>query len=71
MLDFSWVLAGPFGCRLLGDLGADVVKLQTQTRPLGGVNDPIYPFFAVFNRSKRSVALDMKAPGAKTPTIKR
>ena len=30
VLDFSWVLAGPFGCRLLGDLGADVVKLQTR-----------------------------------------
>ncbi len=64
VLDFSWVLAGPFGCRLLGDLGADVVKLQTLTRPLSGVNDPEQGFFAVYNRSKRSVALDMKAPGA-------
>jgi crotonobetainyl-CoA:carnitine CoA-transferase CaiB-like acyl-CoA transferase len=64
VLDFSWVLAGPFGCRMLGDLGADVVKLQTLTRPLSGVNDPQQGFFAVYNRSKRSVALDMKAPGA-------
>lgn len=64
VLDFSWVLAGPFGCRMLGDLGADVVKLQTLTRPLSGVNDPQQGFFAVYNRSKRSVALDMKASGA-------
>ena len=64
VLDLSWVLAGPFGCRLLGDLGADVVKIQTTTRPLSGVNDPAHGFFSTYNRSKRSVALDMKAPGA-------
>ena len=64
VLDLSWVLAGPFGCRLLGDLGADVVKIQTTTRPLSGVNDPEHGFFATYNRSKRSVALDMKAAGA-------
>jgi crotonobetainyl-CoA:carnitine CoA-transferase CaiB-like acyl-CoA transferase len=63
VLDFSWVLAGPFGCRMLGDLGADVVKLQTAARATG-VNDPAQGFFATFNRSKRSVALDTKAPGA-------
>ena len=63
VLDFSWVLAGPFCCRMLGDLGADVVKLQTASRATG-VNDPATGFFASFNRSKRSVALDMKARGA-------
>jgi crotonobetainyl-CoA:carnitine CoA-transferase CaiB-like acyl-CoA transferase len=63
VLDFSWVLAGPFACRMLGDLGADVVKLQTASRATG-VNDPATGFYATFNRSKRSVSLDMKAPGA-------
>jgi crotonobetainyl-CoA:carnitine CoA-transferase CaiB-like acyl-CoA transferase len=63
VLDFSWVLAGPFACRMLGDLGADVVKLQTASRATS-VNDPAQGFFASFNRSKRSVAIDMKAPGA-------
>ena len=63
VLDFSWVLAGPFACRMLGDLGADVVKLQTQSRATS-VNDPAWGFFASFNRSKRSVAIDMKASGA-------
>ena len=63
VLDMSWVLAGPFGCRLLGDLGADVVKMQTAERATS-VNDPENGFYPVFNRSKRSLALDMKAPGA-------
>ncbi len=63
ILDMSWVLAGPFGCRLLGDLGADVVKMQTASRATS-VNDPEHGFYPVFNRSKRSLALDMKAPGA-------
>jgi crotonobetainyl-CoA:carnitine CoA-transferase CaiB-like acyl-CoA transferase len=63
VLDFSWVLAGPFCCRMLGDLGADVVKLQTASRATS-VNDPAAGFYATFNRSKRSVALDMKAPGS-------
>jgi crotonobetainyl-CoA:carnitine CoA-transferase CaiB-like acyl-CoA transferase len=63
VLDFSWVLAGPFCCRMLGDLGADVVKLQTASRATS-VNDPAMSFYPSFNRSKRSVALDMKAPGS-------
>ena len=63
VLDMSWVLAGPFGCRLLGDLGADVVKMQTAARATT-VNDPAHAFYPVFNRSKRSLSVDMKAPGA-------
>ncbi len=63
ILDLTWVLAGPFGCRMLGDLGADVLKIQTAPRATG-VNDPNHGFYPTFNRSKRSVALDMKAPGA-------
>jgi crotonobetainyl-CoA:carnitine CoA-transferase CaiB-like acyl-CoA transferase len=59
VLDFSWVLAGPKATRVLGDLGADVVKLQTELRAQGtGHND--HPFFLMWNRSKRSASLDMK-----------
>lgn len=59
VLDFTWVLAGPKATRVLGDLGADVVKIQTELRSQGtGHND--YPFFAMWNRGKRSVTLDMK-----------
>ncbi|MEM9565002.1 MAG: CoA transferase [Actinomycetota bacterium] len=61
VLDLSWVLAGPFATRLLGDLGADVVKVQTEERATL-VNRPDFPYYQVWNRSKRSVTLDLKRP---------
>ena len=63
ILDLTWVLAGPFCTRLLGDLGADVLKLQTVERATS-VNDPEHPYFPVWNRSKRSITLDMRHPDA-------
>ncbi|MEL7155934.1 MAG: CoA transferase [Actinomycetota bacterium] len=63
VLDLSWVLAGPTATRLLGDLGADVIKLQTEERATL-VHRPDYPYYAVWNRSKRSVTLDLKHPDA-------
>jgi len=63
VLDFTWVLAGPKATRVLGDLGADVVKLQTEVRSQGTAHND-FPFFAMWNRSKRGVALDMKHPRA-------
>jgi crotonobetainyl-CoA:carnitine CoA-transferase CaiB-like acyl-CoA transferase len=63
VLDFTHVLAGPFATRVLGDLGADIVKLQTESRSQGAhAND--FPYFAMWNRNKRSVTLDMKHPRA-------
>src|SRR4051812_9128908 len=59
VLDLSHVLAGPFCTRMLGDLGADVIKLQTFDRATI-VNDPNHPYFYVWNRSKRAVSLNMK-----------
>ena len=61
--DFTWVLAGPFCTRMLGDLGADVVKVQNVERATL-VNRPDYPYYPVWNRSKRSALLDMKHPDA-------
>lgn len=63
--DFSRVLAGPFASMLLGDLGADVVKVE---RPDGGDDtrawgppwrDGEATYFLGLNRNKRSVALDL------------
>jgi len=59
VLDLSHVLAGPVCTRLLGDLGADIVKFQTTERATV-VNDPSHPYFYVWNRSKRLVTLNMK-----------
>jgi crotonobetainyl-CoA:carnitine CoA-transferase CaiB-like acyl-CoA transferase len=64
--DFSRVLAGPFATMLLGDLGADVVKVEhpdggDETR---GWGPPWYrdhsTYYLAVNRNKRSVALDLR-----------
>jgi crotonobetainyl-CoA:carnitine CoA-transferase CaiB-like acyl-CoA transferase len=63
VLDFTWVLAGPYCTRVLADLGAEVIKLQTEERSQG-VNGNAFPYFALWNRNKRSVNLRMKHPQA-------
>ena len=59
VLDFTHVLAGPFATRILGDLGADVVKVNSATRDTGN-----NPYYVMWNRNKRALALDMTQPGA-------
>jgi crotonobetainyl-CoA:carnitine CoA-transferase CaiB-like acyl-CoA transferase len=58
ILDFTHVLAGPFGTRVLGDLGADVIKVGTSARG-GGANTPEHPYYICWNRNKRSVHINM------------
>ena len=57
ILDFTHVLAGPFATRILADLGADVVKVNSATR--AGPNAPDGIYYAMWNRNKRALALDM------------
>ena len=66
VLDFTWVLAGPYCTRVLADLGAEVIKLQTEERAQG-VNGNAFPYFALWNRNKRSTSLNMKHP--KMPAV--
>ena len=61
--DFTWVLAGPFATRMLGDLGADVIRIQNEERSTL-VNRPDFPYYFVWNRSKRSATINMKHPRA-------
>ncbi len=61
VLDFSHVLAGPFATRVLGDMGADVVKINSASRAVGA-NDPTHPYYLMWNRNKRALALDMANP---------
>ena len=51
VLDFTHVLAGPFGTRVLGDLGADLVKVNSNARAVG-VNDTLHPYYVMWNRNK-------------------
>ncbi len=69
VLDFSHALAGPYCTMLLGDLGADVIKVEPpkgdQSRQWGPpfINGESSYFLSV-NRNKRSVVLDLKRPAA-------
>ena len=67
VLDISQVMAGPYACMLLADLGADVIKIEPpgsgdQTRGAMGfkMKGPDSMGFLNMNRNKRSVALNLK-----------
>ncbi|MDA1004133.1 MAG: CoA transferase [Chloroflexi bacterium] len=62
VLDFTHVLAGPFATRILGDMGADVVKVNSAARP---GNTPLSAYYVMWNRNKRALALDMARDEAK------
>lgn len=64
VLDFTHVLAGPFGTRVLGDLGAEVIKITAASRT-GGANGPGHPYYVCWNRNKRNVSLNMAMPEAR------
>ena len=63
ILDFTHVLAGPFCTRLLADMGADVVKVNSITRAAAN-NAPGSPYYVIWNRNKRALALDMSQVNA-------
>lgn len=68
VLDFSRVLAGPFAGRMLSDLGAEVVKVEPpegdSSRLWGRMTAGISGYFNMVNAGKRSIAIDLRAPGA-------
>lgn len=76
VLDFAWALVGSITTKTLGDLGAEIVKIESRARPdlarmdvqvsastPGNFDDK--PWFAHLNSSKRSLTLDMKRPEAR------
>ena len=75
ILDFSHLLQGPFATQLLADMGADVIKIERpgkgdlfrsltfRNKWVGGSESPN---FLAWNRNKRSIALNLKSPEAKS-----
>lgn len=66
VVDLTSYISGPFGSQQLGDLGADVIKIETprgdETRDKGHTPAKgLGPGFANLNRNKRSVVLDLKS----------
>jgi crotonobetainyl-CoA:carnitine CoA-transferase CaiB-like acyl-CoA transferase len=69
VLDFSTLLPGPFASLLLADMGADVLRIESPTRPdllrlLPPHAQGTSASHAYLNRNKRSLALDLKQPAA-------
>ena len=68
VLDLSTFLSGPLVTRALADLGADVIKVESQsgdpTRAGAGLKtgDPPSPFWISLHRDRRGVVLDLKSP---------
>src|SRR5438128_2500182 len=69
VLDFCSFIAGSYGARLLGDLGAEVIKVEPLTGDLGRAWGPFLAgesrFFQGWNRNKRGLAIDLFSARAK------
>ena len=68
IVEMGGIGPAPFAGGLLGDLGADVVRIDRIPRP--GVEPDTPPRFDFYNRNKRSVALDLKQPAAVAAVLK-
>lgn len=66
VVDLSRFISGPWATMLMGDMGADVVKVERpgrgdDARVCGPFSDGQSLFYAVYNRNKRSVTLDLRS----------
>ena len=76
VLDCSIAMAGPFAAQRLGDLGADVVKIEPVTGEWqrhvaagGARGNKVNVSFLSLNRNKRSLAIDLKNPDGKATLL--
>lgn len=64
VLDFTWMLAGPYATRILADFGAEVIKIQSK-KTAQGAEQNATGYFNTWNRNKRSVSLNLSHPEAR------
>ena len=67
ILDFTTLVPGPFATMMLADMGADIIRVESPTRPdmvraMGPFSDGTSTTHAALNRGKRSIGLDLKNP---------
>ena len=67
VLDFTRVYSGPYCTMMMGDLGADIIKVERKgvgddTHYFGPMKNDESGYFTYFNRNKKSLSLDLKAP---------
>jgi crotonobetainyl-CoA:carnitine CoA-transferase CaiB-like acyl-CoA transferase len=72
VIDFTRIVSGPFATQIMGDLGADVIKVERagvgeDARPYGVTDPSRMPgaTFLAMNRNKRSVGVDLQAPAGR------
>jgi crotonobetainyl-CoA:carnitine CoA-transferase CaiB-like acyl-CoA transferase len=69
ILELTSVVLGPWACQILGDMGAEVIKVEPprgdSNRGLGAARNPgMAALYLTCNRNKRSLVLDLKQPSA-------
>src|SRR5262249_20454649 len=75
VIDLGHVIAGPFGATLMGDLGADVIKVEEPRqgdgmRRLGPTEKGVSLWWKVAARNKRSLALDLRSPDGRNTLLR-
>jgi crotonobetainyl-CoA:carnitine CoA-transferase CaiB-like acyl-CoA transferase len=75
VIDVTSVVLGPTATQILGDLGADVIKIESKEgdslRSIGPrAERGMGAYFGAVNRNKRSVVLDLKQPAAKAALVR-
>ncbi|MEV5319780.1 CoA transferase [Streptomyces sp. NPDC052687] len=75
VLDVATLFAGPLAATLLGDFGADVIKVEHPVRPdpsrgHGPSKDGVGLWWKMLGRNKRTITLDLSKPGGRTTLLR-